>query len=583
MKNALIDLLKVIARADPKSLFVRSITILVNSSVPPVITFLLGKTVLSLTNADMEKTVVLSVSYITVMFLWNIFLRYSGVVNVRLNDRLVIKLREHMTDLYQKIPQDIVESSDFIQLRKRGDDFLSIYALRFFGSAERLVTIVLTLVNYCIIFWGIHPVFIWIVLCASLPGFFCRAKFVPEMRRMYEELQEDRNYQGYYKNILTNPSALKELRVWGLEKTFYTRYLELTGKIHRRQTNHYYRHGFVGGGIESLAFGAGVIGSILLGIRLTASGIILIDGFVIVVTSILDVQDTFISAYYNILGYRESSYYAKDYLSIYHMANGLRNDSETASEDLPPKAFLRLQNVSFQYPLGRRRALEDVSVTIGWGEKIAVVGENGSGKTTFCKIILGLYQPDGGKVEYCSGIASSVTFQDFCRYHLSVRDNIVLGNVSLAGDVKAGILKAMKVSGFDEVCRTSGLTLDSILGTVSGDGVNLSGGEWQRLAIARCFYDDSKNLIVLDEPHASLDPRAEVKMYEYYGNIIGSEKKCLIFVTHRLTSAKMCDRILVFRKGRLVEDGSHSELLVRKGYYYKLYTAQSQNYRGEQI
>ena len=120
MKNALIDLLKVIARADPKSLFVRSITILVNSSVPPVITFLLGKTVLSLTNADMEKTVVLSVSYITVMFLWNIFLRYSGVVNVRLNDRLVIKLREHMTDLYQKIPQDIVERSDFIQLRKRG-------------------------------------------------------------------------------------------------------------------------------------------------------------------------------------------------------------------------------------------------------------------------------------------------------------------------------------------------------------------------------------------------------------------------------------------------------------------------------
>ena len=183
MKNALIDLLKVIARADPKSLFVRSITILVNSSVPPVITFLLGKTVLSLTNADMEKTVVLSVSYITVMFLWNIFLRYSGVVNVRLNDRLVIKLREHMTDLYQKIPQDIVESSDFIQLRKRGDDFLSIYALRFFGSAERLVTIVLTLVNYCIIFWGIHPVFIWIVLCASLPGFFCRGECMRNFRR----------------------------------------------------------------------------------------------------------------------------------------------------------------------------------------------------------------------------------------------------------------------------------------------------------------------------------------------------------------------------------------------------------------
>ena len=101
-----------------------------------------------------------------------------------------------------------------------------------------------------------------------------------------------------------------------------------------------------------------------------------------------------------------------------------------------------------------------------------------------------------------------------------MKDNIVLGNVSLEGDQEFGILKAMEISGFDEVCRTSGLTLNSMLGTVAGEGVNLSGGEWQRLAIARCFYDNSKNLIVLDEPHASLDPKAEVKMYEYYGNII---------------------------------------------------------------
>ena len=334
MKNAFIDLLKIIARADPKSLLVRVVTIILNSTIPPVTTFLLGKTVLSLTNANLEKTILLSVCYIIVVFLWNFFLRYSGVVNARLNDRLVIKLREHMIDLHQTIPQDIVESSDFIQLRKRGNDFLTTYALRFFGSAERLVTIILTLLNYCIIFCGIHPLFILIVLCASLPGLLCRAKFVPEMRRMYEELQEDRNYQGYYKKMLTNPSALKELRVWGLEKPFYASYQELTAKIHRRQTNHYYRHGFVGGGVESLAFGAGVIGSILLGIRLTASGIILIDGFVMVVSSILDVQDTFISAYYNILGYRESSYYAKDYLQIYHMANDSERGSRTASVSL---------------------------------------------------------------------------------------------------------------------------------------------------------------------------------------------------------------------------------------------------------
>ncbi len=131
MKNAFIDLLKIITKTDPKSLLVRVVTIILNSTIPPVTTFLLGKTVLSLTNANLEKTILLSVCYIIVVFLWNFFLRYSGVVNARLNDRLVIKLREHMIDLHQTIPQDIVESSDFIQLRKRGNDFLTTYALRF--------------------------------------------------------------------------------------------------------------------------------------------------------------------------------------------------------------------------------------------------------------------------------------------------------------------------------------------------------------------------------------------------------------------------------------------------------------------
>lgn len=298
----------------------------------------------------------------------------------------------------------------------------------------------------------------------------------------------------------------------------------------------------------------------------------MLDGFVLIISSILDVQDTFISSFYNILSYKESAYYAQDYLKIYSLA---RENRDKAGENaVDSDADIAFSDVSFKYPNTDRFAVENVSVEIREGEKIAVVGENGSGKTTFCKLLLGLYHPAGGRIERSERFDPSATFQDFCRYSLTVRDNVVIS--SSADDAK--IEKAFAVSGFDKVCAASDLNLDTVLGTVSGEGVNLSGGEWQRLAIARCFYDEQKNVIVLDEPHASLDPVAEVNMYEYYKNIIDFEKKTLIFVTHRLTSAKMCDRIIVLHKGHIVEDGSHGELLAKEGYYRELYAAQAQNY-----
>lgn len=575
MYNIFIKIIKIIFKSSPVNVFLRGLTIILNSIVPPIMTFLLGKITISLAGKEKLELVFFLSAYILICFFWNIFSRYISIRSHKSNDKIVLSLREYMIDLQQKISNDILESPDFIRVRERADTFLNTYAIRYLSSTERLITIGLTLVSYSLMFWKINPLFIIIFLGASLPGFFCRAKYVPEMRRMYEELQEDRSYQGWYKNSLTDKNGLKEIRLWGLEKEFYTKYRCLTESILKRQRQHYYKHGFIGGGIESLSFGLGLCASLVCGVLFLQAGIIQVDGLVIIINSIIDVQDTFISSFYNILSYKESSLYAKDLLDIENIASC---DLMKSNQPDSNKSVAEFQNVFYHYPSLNENALDGISVQIQQGEKIAIVGENGSGKTTFCKLLLGLYTPISGKVCIDNSVEFTVTFQDYCRYDLTIRDNISLGKIEHKND-DLKLNKKMVLSGFKETFEKKNLNLETELGTVTGQGINLSGGEWQKLAITRCFFNDAKNrVIVLDEPHASLDPIAEADLYKYYFSLINNEQETIIFVTHRLSSASLCDRILVFDSGKIVEDGSHQQLMKLKGHYYELFSAQKKHY-----
>jgi ABC-type multidrug transport system fused ATPase/permease subunit len=575
MYKIFIKIIKIIIKSSPVNILLRGLTIILNSVIPPIMTFLLGKITLSLTSNEKLDLIFFLSSYILICFFWNLLSRYISIRSQKSNDKIVLSLREYMIDLQQKIPNDILECPDFIRVRERADVFLNTYALRYLSSTERLITIGLTIVSYSLIFWKINPLFIIIVVGASLPGFFCRAKYVPEMRRMYEELQEDRSYQGWYKNSLTDKNSLKEIRLWGLEKEFYAKYRCLTQSILKRQRGHYYRHGFIGGGIESLSFGLGLGASLICGVFFLQAGVIQVDGLVIIINSIIDVQDTFISSFYNILSYKESSLYAKDLLEIENIAScGLVKFKKPDSN----KSVVEFHNVFYQYPSIKKNVLDNISIRIKHGEKVAIVGENGSGKTTFCKLLLGLYSPISGKVCIDNSVEVTVTFQDYCRYDLTIRDNISLGKIEYQNnDLKLN--EKMILSGFKETFEKMNLNLETELGTVTGKGINLSGGEWQKLAITRCFFNDANNrVVVLDEPHASLDPMAEADLYKYYFSLINNEQETVIFVTHRLSSANLCDRILVFDSGKIVEDGSHQELMKLKGHYYKLFSAQKKHF-----
>jgi ATP-binding cassette subfamily B protein len=245
-----------------------------------------------------------------------------------------------------------------------------------------------------------------------------------------------------------------------------------------------------------------------------------------------------------------------------------------------------LDHVGFQYPTGARKVLEDVSLFIRPGEVVALVGENGSGKTTLVKLLCRLYDPTGGMITIDGVDLSrfetaalrrefSVLFQDYAQYHLTARENIWLGNIALPPDHER-VIAAARDSGADEVIRRLPMGYETVLGKLFEEGEELSIGEWQKVALSRAFLRDAQ-ILVLDEPTSSLDARAEQAVFENFRKLASG--RTTILISHRFSTVRMADRIYVLQDGRIIEGGTHEELIRRGGTYAHLFETQARQYR----
>ncbi len=259
----------------------------------------------------------------------------------------------------------------------------------------------------------------------------------------------------------------------------------------------------------------------------------------------------------------------------------------------PIREGVQLRDVSFTYPGAARPAVDGVTLTLRPQERVALVGENGAGKTTLVRLLLGLYRPTQGAITV-DGIdltevdpdewrrEATAVFQDFVRFPTTVRENIAYGDVAvLAGGtvsneaVQQRFAAAAARSGADRFIATLPDGYDALLGKEWAGGVELSSGQWQRLAIARAYLRDAQ-IIVLDEPTAALDPRAEVAVYRQFSRAAAG--RCAVLISHRLGAARLADRIVVLADGRLVEEGSHDDLLQQDGVYAGMYRLQASWY-----
>ena len=265
----------------------------------------------------------------------------------------------------------------------------------------------------------------------------------------------------------------------------------------------------------------------------------------------------------------------------------------------PPRPLhhgIRFHGVSFRYPGSVRPVITDFNMTLSPGDRVALVGENGAGKSTIVRLLLGLYQPTQGRITVDGvdlaemdlaawRLMATAVFQDFMCYPLTVYENVGIGRISLLKDgdqgvaVSSEIVEAARRSGAHSFVKELPLRFRTLLSKEFDDGVELSTGQWQRLAMARAYVRKNCEIVVLDEPTSALDPKTEVRIYQQFGSAV--EGRCTVFISHRLGSARLANRILVLKEGRLVEEGTHQALLKTDGEYARMYYLQAKWYTGE--
>jgi ATP-binding cassette, subfamily B, bacterial len=252
----------------------------------------------------------------------------------------------------------------------------------------------------------------------------------------------------------------------------------------------------------------------------------------------------------------------------------------------PIRMGFEFQNISFAYPGTQRLILDKLNFRLEPGERIALIGQNGQGKTTIVKLMTRLYDPTGGRIlldgidlrdynieDLCQEIG--VIFQDFMRYEMTARENIAVGRIEFLND-DARIHSAAEKSLADGVIDRLAGRYEQMLGRRFEGGVDLSGGEWQKLALARAYLREAQ-VLILDEPTAALDARAEYEVFERFNEL--TESKMALFISHRFSTVRMAERIIVLENGSIAEEGSHDQLVALGGRYADMFELQASSYR----
>ncbi|HZG54869.1 ABC transporter ATP-binding protein [Paenibacillus sp.] len=422
--------------------------------------------------------------------------------------------------------------------------------------------------------------------------------------RNYYAQVERRRWAEYLKELLSMRRAAQEVRLFGLAGTLLDRWRAYVHSVMKENIATVDKTGkaqIVAAVLGVTSFGA----ALALMLRSAVEGALSVGGFAAAVRTTQQLQTSLTHFAWQLSGIYVSGGFAADYLDFSdelranakaRAALALREASAT-SRSANPEEGIVFEGASFRYPGAASYALHPVSFRVAPGETIAIVGENGAGKSTLTKLLLGLYPPTEGRVTAFGfepyGDAGAFVrrrmapvFQEYLRYSISVSDNIAVGAVAgaeadLAGEgaateERARVRAAAEDAGAAGFIEALPQGYDTVLGREWENGTDLSGGQWQKLSIARGYMRDA-DVLVLDEPTAALDPRAELEVFERFKQV--SAGKIGFFISHRLGAARLADRIFVVHEGRLAEIGTHEELMRAGGRYAELFNAQAHWYR----
>jgi ATP-binding cassette, subfamily B, bacterial len=425
----------------------------------------------------------------------------------------------------------------------------------------------------------------FVLLFAALPGALVRVTYSHRLYHLEREQAKEERRAWYYDWMMTSPYYAKEVRLFGLGGLFRKRFSDLRKQLGTARLDLARRRALSALSTQTAASLA-IFGALALISYRTLAGEVTIGGLVMYYQAFQGALGYVRAILTNITGLYEDSLFLSDFYRFLDLTPKISAPSHPATVPTPSQEGIRFEDVRFAYPNRSENVLEEITLHIAPGEVIALVGENGAGKTTLVKLLCRLYDPNSGRITV-EGVDMrsfdpiawrrqiSVIFQDFCQYNLSVSENIWLGNIDAESD-DGQVTRAACASGVDAIVQNLAKGYDTVLGSWFEDGQELSIGQWQKVALARAFMRDAA-IIVLDEPTSSLDALAEAELFERFRALLAG--RTAILISHRFSTVHMADRIYVLDRHRIIEQGTHTELVRQNGLYARMYRAQSEHYR----
>ena len=449
----------------------------------------------------------------------------------------------------------------------------------------RLIQQVLTTITLSISIIYFSPWLLLLLVAGVLPAFigethFAFLGYAKNFRQTTAKRQLD-----YLRVLGGSKEAAKELKLFRLSGFLTSRFTKLSDEIYEENVA-LSRRKLIAGAVLSVVGTLGYYSAYVYVIWRTVTGALTLGSLTLLAGAILQASLNIQQIFSTLSGVADQALFLSDLLAFFEMQPTIRSKPNALPAPRPIVRGFEFRNVSFAYPGSERRVLRNLDFTLSPGERVALIGENGEGKTTIVKLITRLYDPTEGQI-LLDGVdlrdydlddlyrEIGVIFQDFVRYEMTARENIATGRIEELEDRREIELAAHK-SLADDVIEKLPLRYEQQLGRRFETGVDLSGGEWQKIALARAYLRDAQ-LLVLDEPTAALDARSEFEVFERFAEL--TEGKMALFISHRFSTVRMADRIVVLAGGRIVEEGSHAQLVALGGRYAEMFELQAASYR----
>ncbi len=452
-------------------------------------------------------------------------------------------------------------------------------------SLGRLELQLITAVGWSVAVMVYSPWLMLLLIAAVLPAFLGETHFA---------------FLGYAKNFRQTPikrqldylrqaggtkEAAKELKLFNLGEFFTRRFAKLSDIIYEQDVE-LARKRLGIGSILSFVSTGGYYGAYAYVIWRTLAGRLGIGTFYFLTNAILQASSNIQQVFSTLSGIADQALFLTDLLAFFEMKPTIRSKPNALRAPRPIQQGFEFRDVSFRYPGTSRLVIDRLNFHLHPGERVALIGENGQGKTTIVKLITRLYDPTEGEI-LLDGVdlreydledlyrEIGVIFQDFMRYEMTARENIAVGKVEDLDNIPL-LQSAARKSLADEVISRLPAEYEQMLGRRFEGGVDLSGGEWQKLALARAYLRDAQ-LLVLDEPTAALDARSEYQVFQRFSELTSG--KMALFISHRFSTVRMADRIVVLENGKIAEEGTHDRLTRMGGRYAEMFELQAASYR----